>query len=241
MIMVGIYTIRNRVNNKRYVGQSIHIDTRFKEHIKALKDNQHYNVHLQASWNQYGEENFSFEVLEECSREQLNDRETYWKKYYDPQTYNLGHTGNVHTMSLETREKMRKVMNELNSSLTPEERSRKYGHKKNAGRIWSEEYKKRISDKLKGRPSYIRTEECRKKSSLKNQFRQTIFQFTSEGKFLRAWPTIVSCIKSNPQLDQGAISSCCLLQQKTTKGYTFRYAKPDDLHLLEIGYIPTLF
>lgn len=169
MIMVGIYTIRNRVNNKRYVGQSIHIDTRFKEHIKALKDNQHYNVHLQASWNLYGEENFSFEVLEECSREHLNDRETYWKKYYDPQTYNLGHTGNVHTMSLETREKMRKVMNELNSGLTTEERSQKYGHKKNAGRTRSEECKKRISDTLKGRSSYVRTEVCRKKKSFSEE------------------------------------------------------------------------
>ena len=31
----------------------------------------------------YGIENFDFEVIEECSKEQLNDKEIYWISYYD--------------------------------------------------------------------------------------------------------------------------------------------------------------
>ena len=238
--MIGIYAIRNLKDNKRYIGQSIHIDKRFSEHKAKLDKQQHYNNHLQSAWNKYGANNFVFEVLEECDSSILNDRETFWKLYFDPNTYNLGHTGNVNTVSEETRRKISQTINKRLNNMTKEERQKKFGHQKNVGKRCSEEVKLRISNSLRGRPSYIRSEECRKKSSLHNTFRQPIFQYTCDGKFIRAWPTITSCLKVNPQLDQGAISSCCRLHQKTSKGFTFRYASNNDLHLLELGYVPTL-
>ena len=238
--MIGIYAIRNIKNNKRYIGQSLHIHKRFIQHKYSLDKQVHFNEHLQNAWNLYGADNFVFEVLEECNSCDLNDKETFWKLHFDPNTYNLGNTGNVGTTSLETRQKVSNTINEQMKCMSKEERIKKYGHKKNIGKIRSEEVKLRISNTLRGRPSYIRTEECRKKSSLHNTFRQPIFQYTREGVFLRAWPTITSCIKSNTELDQGAISSCCRLKQKTSKGYTFRYANNYDLRMLELGYIPTL-
>lgn len=80
--MIGIYKIENLINHKVYIGKSINIKSRFNSHIKNLKNNKHINPHLQKSWNKYGPENFSFEVIEECSVEQLNDREIYWLNYY---------------------------------------------------------------------------------------------------------------------------------------------------------------
>lgn len=238
--MIGIYAIRNIKNDKRYIGQSIHVNKRFTEHRRELDKGIHFNSHLQSSWNLYGSDNFVFEVLQECDACQLNDCETFWKLHFDPNTYNLGNTGNVNTTSLETREKTSRTINEQMKQMTKEERKRKFGHQKNVGKPKSDETKLKISNTLSGRPSYIRSDKCRIKSSLHNTFRQPIFQYTREGVFIRAWPTITSCIKENPQLDQGAISSCCRLTQKTSKGYTFRYANTLDLHLLELGYIPTL-
>jgi hypothetical protein len=76
--MCGIYCIENLVNHKKYVGQSVDIQARFRKHKSYLKNNSHNNVHLQASWNLYGEDNFKFYVLEECLESQLDDKEIYY-------------------------------------------------------------------------------------------------------------------------------------------------------------------
>lgn len=78
--MVGIYKIENMKNNKKYIGQSICIEDRWKDHtITAHNENdKHYEYPLYRSIRKYGIENFSFSVLELCNEEFLNDREIFW-------------------------------------------------------------------------------------------------------------------------------------------------------------------
>lgn len=102
--MIGIYKIVNLIDNKVYIGQSKMLEIRKEQHFQKLRANKHGNRYLQFAFNKYGEENFKFEIIEEC--ENLNERETYWFNYYKPNVYNLGHTGNVQTMSEETRKKI---------------------------------------------------------------------------------------------------------------------------------------
>lgn len=45
--MSGVYQIYNTINGKRYIGSSIHIEQRFKEHLRNLRANKHANAHLQ--------------------------------------------------------------------------------------------------------------------------------------------------------------------------------------------------
>jgi predicted GIY-YIG superfamily endonuclease len=63
--MIGVYSITNTVNKKKYFGSSRNISSRISEHKTKLKSNKHINGHLQNSWNKYGEENFVFEIIEE--------------------------------------------------------------------------------------------------------------------------------------------------------------------------------
>ena len=79
----GIYRIYNTVNGKSYVGQSQNIECRWKEHKRTLRTNKAKNLHLQRSWNQYGEDSFVFEVLEFCDIAMLNEREQFWIAYFD--------------------------------------------------------------------------------------------------------------------------------------------------------------
>jgi group I intron endonuclease len=76
--LVGIYCITNIINNKKYIGQSVDIHKRVMEHKRDLAKNIHPNSLLQNSWNKYGKENFLFEVIEECEKENLTIRELYW-------------------------------------------------------------------------------------------------------------------------------------------------------------------
>ena len=67
--ITGIYKITNKVNNKVYIGQSIHVLYRWGQHQRnAFNPNTHtYNYPLYRAIRKYGIENFQFEVLEEVS------------------------------------------------------------------------------------------------------------------------------------------------------------------------------
>ena len=82
--MVGIYKFTNLVNGKIYIGQSINIEERRKSHIRASNSKKcnGYNYYLHKAFRKYGLENFKFEVIEECNKEQLNEREMFWINQY---------------------------------------------------------------------------------------------------------------------------------------------------------------
>lgn len=72
----GIYGIRNKINNKIYVGQtSMRFLKRYHHHVWKLKNNSHDNKHLQNAWNKYGEENFEYIILEVVE----NPKENFYK------------------------------------------------------------------------------------------------------------------------------------------------------------------
>ncbi len=60
----GVYQIVNKINGKVLVGRSSNLDGRFNSHNFMLRYGSHRNKELQKDWNELGEENFKFEVLE---------------------------------------------------------------------------------------------------------------------------------------------------------------------------------
>ena len=74
----GIYQIRNKVNGKVYIGQAQDIDARWRQHRNELNRGVHHNKYLQNAWEKYGSELFEWSVIEQCSIDQLNQREIYW-------------------------------------------------------------------------------------------------------------------------------------------------------------------
>lgn len=159
---IGIYKITNQINNKCYIGQSINIERRFKEH----KNTNRTSKYLHRAINKYGIDNFKFEIIETCSKEQLSDREKYWIKYYNslkPYGYNLtdgGDGGN--TFQYRTKEQMDKTRKKISQS-TCGEKNGFYGKKHsyetkenlkkiNTGKKMSEKTKNKISTTLKNHP-----------------------------------------------------------------------------------------
>ena len=71
----GIYLIVNIENGKLYVGKSINMYRRQKEHISMLKRGIHHCIPLQNSWNKHSDERFTFAVLCFGDEDKLNDIE----------------------------------------------------------------------------------------------------------------------------------------------------------------------
>lgn len=134
--MIGIYRIQNKINNKVYIGQSVCIEERWEQHrTKCFNPNcSQYNGYFYRSIRKYGLENFSFFVLEECSKEELNEKEIYWISYYDSSNpnkgYNLtlgGDNAATHCLKLD-KEKANQIRNLLKEPiLSQQEIANMYG------------------------------------------------------------------------------------------------------------------
>lgn len=80
----GIYKFTNKFNGNIYIGQSIDISARKRTHINdAYCHGKDSNCPFHRAIIKYGEDGFDFEILEECPKELLNEREKYWIEYYD--------------------------------------------------------------------------------------------------------------------------------------------------------------
>lgn len=85
----GIYRITCLTTEKSYIGQSVDIRERFKQHIKTALAHTSTTNKLYQEMKQQGIENFIFEVVEEVDRAQLNEREVYWIDFYKTKDYGL--------------------------------------------------------------------------------------------------------------------------------------------------------
>lgn len=119
---IGIYSIKNLINKKVYIGQTLNsFYKRFLLHQWKLKNNCHDNKYLQNSYNKYKDENFIFSVVEffdEKDVEKINEREKYWINYYRELklSYNLQDGGQDRNfnrfISLESRKKIGEINRE---------------------------------------------------------------------------------------------------------------------------------
>ena len=90
---IGIYGIKNLINDKIYVGKTgMNFGDRWDSHRSLLNSGKHDNPHLQRAWDKYGQDNFEFIVIEDCCVDELGDREKYYIKQYK----DIGLAYNIH-------------------------------------------------------------------------------------------------------------------------------------------------
>lgn len=212
----GIYCIENLVNGKKYIGQSVDITSRWRKHKNELNNNVHFNDYLQKSWNKYGEDNFSFYVLEFCDIDKLDDIEIYYIALYKTLNresgYNLTSGGTYnkeysvetrmkisqslkgHKVSLETRLKISKNHADISG-----EKNHMYG------KHHTEDSRKKISQANKGKIPKNRNRcnvYCVELDKIYNDA-------TDAGKEL--------------SIDSSGILKCCKGERKTCGGYHWNF------------------
>lgn len=113
--MVGIYKITNKENCKVYIGQTNNFARRYKEHFLWKLNKRQY---IDEIISDFGTDNFTFEIIEECPSEKLDEREKYWiqfyNSFYDGYNKTKGGAGNFYgnpKLSKEDVERIRTAYN----------------------------------------------------------------------------------------------------------------------------------
>lgn len=114
--MIGIYKITNLTNGNSYIGQSIDIERRIAEH-KTPRANGNDKLH--GDMQQLGLDNFKFEVIEECLKEELNAKELHYIKKLNPYYNYIGKP-----KSKETKEKISLGLKKLWDSYSEEKKQK---------------------------------------------------------------------------------------------------------------------
>ena len=232
LLKSGIYCIENLITNKKYIGQSIDIENRWKKHITELNNQYHHNDYLQKAWNKYGKNNFGFYVLEYCNKEELNQKEDYYIQKYNTMDrkygYNLKSGGQDH--NFQTEEVKRKI-SESNKKAY-QNSNLKDIRKIDALNQWADpKIKEKITGENNGMYGKHHTEEAKKAMSEKKKGR------LSPKRDL----TPVYCIELNKTYECAAVaarelgiqSGCILLvcrgERKTTGGYHWKFILENNI------------
>ena len=106
-----IYKITNKITNQSYVGQTNDFKRRKENHISLYKspDSKGANRPLYRAMRSYGLDKFSFDILEECDKENSNEREEYYIQLYNcvDKGYNREKNAKRKDLSLETKNKIK--------------------------------------------------------------------------------------------------------------------------------------
>lgn len=152
---LGIYQIENKINGKIYIGscsdENLHIEGRIEHgHFYRLRRGTHPNPKLQYAWNKYGEENFSWSILQEITdTTNILEIETEW--LHKTKCYETGY--NIAKDVLAPM-KGRKMSEEAKAKIGSKHRNRIVSEEtrdKLRNRIISKETRRRISEAVKGR------------------------------------------------------------------------------------------
>lgn len=162
----GVYQILNLNNGKRYIGSSVNLEKRGREHFSALQMGCHCSSHLQNAWNKYGKNNFEFSILRICPKQKLIVNEQEFLDFYnsfDPRNgYNTRSIADSN-FGIKRSDICRRRLSEShkNKSLSQDhkysiskgvkETIQKRGGPWNKGQSHDEKTKRKIGDASKGR------------------------------------------------------------------------------------------
>lgn len=143
-MVAGVYLITNKINDHKYVGGSVNIQERFRQH-KNYNDVE--NSAIDKAIKKYGADNFTYQIITELPADWniIGEHEKYWIKFYntfhDKKHYNLTNGGECFEFSQETKDKISKS------------RKGKYCGEKNHnyGKHLPKEVRNKISKSRKGR------------------------------------------------------------------------------------------
>lgn len=119
--MTGIYAIKNKINNKMYVGSALNIERRWKRHKTELKNLKHANKYLEKSFVKYGSDSFEFLILEFCTKEKIIEREIYYLNKFNSLDRSFGYNLSIPVIhpSVKSSSEYSSILSKVKKGITP--------------------------------------------------------------------------------------------------------------------------
>lgn len=216
-VVSGIYEIKNTINNKVYIGLSSNIRNRFNYHRYALRNSVHTNRFLQGDWDIYGEKNFMFNIIEQCSEDYLSEKEVKFIAMYRATDrkygYNILQGGGFPDMTEEIKQR---ISESHKGKIVPIETVEKFSTSQ-IGKVMSVESRSKMSETKKKKP---------------------ILQFDVNGNLIERWESSHH-IRVALDIDTKAIRECCKRNnpnRKTSRGYIWIYEEDYEKDGLDLEY-----
>jgi group I intron endonuclease len=215
--MKGIYSITNKLNDKIYVGSSVDIKNRWRQHKHSLRKGSHPNKHLQSSWDKYGEASFEFSVLEECT--DLDKSELKWIDFYNANNREKGYNKRLDGSTNRGIKRTPEQIEAMRQRALGVKQSKETIEKRKATILLNKQngFKRKTGWKL--------SEETLK--ARKERGRTRVFQYTIDGKLVAEYHAINKAAEETGY-NSGSISNCARGYRKTYKGFIWRYDPLDS-------------
>lgn len=193
--MTGIYKILNIVNGNFYIGSALNFKKRKSFHLRDLKNDKHHNKHLQNAYNKYGKDNFIFELISICEKENLMKIEQYYIDSTNPQ-YNIQRIAGGSALGLK---RSKETCERISKALTGKKASRETRLKQSQAKIGK----------------YIGS---------KSVCSIRIIQYDLDDNFIKKYYS-VSEASIESKILRTAINNCLTKRSKTAGGFKWKYEK----------------
>lgn len=221
----GVYQIQSKIKPERiYIGSSVNIQNRQRQHLQYLNKNNHDNNKLQNHFNKYGNNDLQFSLLLECDKEVLIHAEQAFLDYYKPYFNICKVAGSI--LGFKWTKKSCENVSKSRKGCIPYMKGKHHSKETklklriiNLGKKHSEETKQKIR---KGNLHKIISEETKQKIS--DFVSKPIFQYDLQNNFIREWKSARQAA-INLNMQHSHINNCCNYpdKHKTTGGYIWKY------------------
>ena len=213
----GIYVIKNIVNNKVYVGKSVNIYSRMKDHVTALNTQSlNENRHLINSWHKYGRDSFTYYVAEYVNEDDrikldliLKELELKWFIKLESLNPNKGYNMRCDSESGMKCSEDTLNLKSINTCIryeSEEERIKSSNNSKLARLIHAESYEL-SKEKIAYANRQYKLAKCNKET----------------GSIIKIYEIIKDIHDENPDYYLQAIKGCCQGTKKSYKGFRWHY------------------
>lgn len=237
--MICIYAIRNKIDNKVYIGKTSNFHNRIISHKYCMRNfsKKGSNRHLYYACQKYGISSFEFLVLEKfehLDETLLGDRELHWMIYYKSTDRQFGY-------NLRLDSSTRCVVHPETRAI---QRNRSTGkNNPNFGNKWTNDMKKAMSDDAKNRHAngecygeewkkkisaasveMWKDEDRKRKMAAKVSARKQKYRFrqlTKEGELVRVWESVAEIVDINSGYKWQNIYSVCNGYKKSYMGFVW--------------------
>lgn len=201
--MIGIYKITNP-KGKIYIGQTIDFERRLYQYQKLNCKEQ---PKLYNSFKKYGIENHTFELIQQCTINNLTILERFYQEMFKSTENN-----NLNCFLVTTIDKTGKHSEETKIKMSQSAKGKKK----------SPEHIAKLPQNQKGYKGKPRSESFKLNQRLNNGRNRKVYQYEKDGTFLKEWYNIA---EAERQLGHKNISYAALGKLKTCGGFKWSYVK----------------